>query len=474
MLLPVEGSQLIMARQESQPGYLAGEVLERSDFVAACQRRDLGTILAIALKWGGAGFTLSHVARRCAMGITQVKDYINHDRQPLSMDIFERTADGLHIPGSMLGISPRPWESAHETPERSQHDMGTSAHIAEPAGMPEGSGVQFAPEPESGEDADIILMLAEADRTDIGPGTIESLYTIFDKLCRDYPSDPAPELQHKLKRLYARMMRLRQGRMTFAQHRELIALSGWVTALIACVDWDMNEREAAEAARAATFRFAKEIGHAELTAWSYELQAWFALTEGRYSDVTSIAKAAQTIGGENSAIVQLVMQEARGLSRLGSRKAAESAIERGYSLLQRLPATYYPRHFIYDRTKFPFYVASCYQWLGDDAKAEDFANQVFKECEANGTALRSPMRLADVHITLGVIHVQRGDLGGAVESGSQALTYQRKSGPSLLIRANELNSAINEKFPGAHEANDFDERLRGICQEFGYQLPSNG
>ncbi len=123
----------------------------------------------------------------------------------------------------------------------------------------------------------------------------------------------------------------------------------------------MNEREAAETARAATLRFAKEIGHSELIAWSYEIQAWFALTEGRYGDVTSIAKAAQNIGGENSAIVQLIMQEARGWAKLGNRQATESAIERASNLLQKLPAIDYPRHFIFDRTKFAFYIAACYQ-----------------------------------------------------------------------------------------------------------------
>lgn len=461
-----------MARYERPPDYLPSGVLERPDFIAACRRRDLGAILAISVKWGGAGFTVSHVARRCAMGITQVKDYAEHKRQPLSIDIFERTADGLHIPGVMLGMSPRPWESKPGTRDNTEHDPDKFA--AETDSVSGSNGMQAVDDFESGEDADIILMLAEADRTDIGPGTVESLYTIFDKLCRDYPIAPAPELQQKLKRLYARMMRLRQGRMTFAQHKELIALSAWVTALLACVDWDMNERDAAETARAATFRFAKEIGHAELTAWSYEMQAWFALTEGRFSDVTSIAKAAQTIGGSNSAIVQLIMQEARGWARLGNRKATESAMERGHSLLQQLPAIDYPRHFIYDRTKFPFYVAACYQWLGDDEKAEQFANQVLRECEENGTTLRSPMRLADIHITLGLIHAQRGNLDGAVESGSQALTYERKSGPSLLIRATDLNRVINDRFPHAPEAEDFDERLRVICDEFGFYPRQNG
>lgn len=461
------------------PDYLPSEVLARPDFVAACKRRDLGKILAIANKYGGPGFTVSHLARRCEMTITQVQDYIKRGRQALSLDIFERVSDGLRIPGRMLGITRRSWEGrlAGNKPDAIASDAATSVT---PVGGPgaDANPVWLGQERaqagdgfESGEDTDIMLMLQEADRSDIGPGTIESLYTIFDKLCRDYVSSSALEVQQGLKRLYARIMRLRQGRMTFGQHKELIALSAWVTALLACVDWDMNEREAAETARAATLRFAKEIGHPELMAWSYEIQAWFALTEGRYSDVTSIAKAAQSIGGENSAIVQLIMQEARGWAKLGNREAFELAIERAHNLLQRLPAVDYPRHFVWDSTKFPFYVASCYQWLGEYDKAEEYATQVLTECEANGTTARSPMRLAEVYIILGLVHAHRGEVEAAVNSGMRALTYERKSGPSLLIRAAELNAAIAERFPGAPDAVQFDEKLRSIFDEFGYQPP---
>jgi tetratricopeptide (TPR) repeat protein len=461
------------------PDYLPSEVLARPDFVAACKRRDLGKILAIANKYGGPGFTVSHLARRCEMTVTQVQDYIKRGRQAQSLDIFERVADGLHIPGRMLGMTRCPWEDqlADNKPDDTASDAATPVTSAGRPGAdanpvwPGQERVQAGDDFESGEDTDIMLMLQEADRSDIGPGTIESLYTIFDKLCRDYVSSPALEVQQGLKRLYARIMRLRQGRMTFGQHKELIALSGWATALLACVDWDMNEREAAETARAATLRFAKEIDHSELMAWSYETQAWFALTEGRYSDVTSIAKAAQSIGGENSAIVQLVMQEARGWAKLGNREAAELAIERGHNLLQKLPAIHYPRHFVFDSTKFPFYVASCYQWLGEYDKAEQYAMQVIRECEANGTTARSPMRLAEVNIILGLVHAHRGELGSAVNSGLRALAYERKSGPSLLIRAAELNAAIAERFPGAPEAAEFDEKLRSVLDEFGYQLP---
>src|SRR6266487_1023130 len=462
------------------PDYLPRHVLSRPDFIAACEVRDLGAILGVAVKWAGVDFTVSHVARRCEMTIGQVQAYIKGTRQAQSIDIFERVADGLHIPGTMLGIVRRSWEIDGSDPSARGHAAGSHTDIdidaaAESADLSQSQPpTPTIPDLEAGEDADIMLMLQEADRPDIGPGTMEGLYAVFDKLCRDYPSAAIIDLQRKLKRIYAHIMRLRQGRMTFTQHKELLALSGWVTALLGCVDWDMNQREAAETARAATLRFAKEIGHSELIAWSYEMQAWFALTEGRYSDVTSIAKAAQTIGGENSAIVQLIMQEARGWARLGNRRAAESEIYRGHNLLQRLPAIKYPRHFIYDQTKFPFYVASCHQWLGNDAKAEQFANQVFMECTANGTTVRSPMRLAETHITLGLVHVRRGDLEAALDSGFQSLTYERKSGPSPLIRAAELNKAITETFPGVPRASEFDEKLRAVFEEFGLHPPRPG
>ena len=102
------------------PDYIPREVLARPDFAEACATRNLGLMFAIANKWGGAGFTVSHLARRCEMTISQVQDYTLRGRQALSIDIFERVADGLHIPGRMLGIGRRPWEpqDANAIPQR--------------------------------------------------------------------------------------------------------------------------------------------------------------------------------------------------------------------------------------------------------------------------------------------------------------------------------------------------------------------
>src|SRR5216683_959271 len=99
---------MIMVRQRP-PEHIPREVLVRTDFVEACRHRDLGQAFSIATKWGGVGFTASHLARRCEMTVSQVQDYTLRGRQALSIEVIERVADGLHIPGHMLAIGDRPW-----------------------------------------------------------------------------------------------------------------------------------------------------------------------------------------------------------------------------------------------------------------------------------------------------------------------------------------------------------------------------
>jgi hypothetical protein len=96
------------------PDYLPRELLSRPDFADACDSRDLGAIFKIATKWGGVGFTPSHLARRCEMSVGRVGHYMRGLKQAQSIEVFERVSDALHIPGVMLGISRRTWEEADD------------------------------------------------------------------------------------------------------------------------------------------------------------------------------------------------------------------------------------------------------------------------------------------------------------------------------------------------------------------------
>ncbi|HEU0087522.1 MAG TPA: transcriptional regulator [Pseudonocardiaceae bacterium] len=89
--------------------------MTRPDFRQACSSRDLGAIFAIAAQRGGPGFTRSHIARRCEMGVSRVIDYIEGRKQAQSIEVFERVCDGLGIPGAMLGVSRRSWEETGDS-----------------------------------------------------------------------------------------------------------------------------------------------------------------------------------------------------------------------------------------------------------------------------------------------------------------------------------------------------------------------
>lgn len=91
--------------------FLPAEVLNRTDFSGACADRDLGAVFGIAIKYG-AGFTPSHLARRCEMTVSKVQDYVNGRTLAQSIIVFERVADGLHIPGHKFGMAHRPWEDS--------------------------------------------------------------------------------------------------------------------------------------------------------------------------------------------------------------------------------------------------------------------------------------------------------------------------------------------------------------------------
>jgi hypothetical protein len=133
------------------------------------------------------------------------------------------------------------------------------------------------------------------------------------------------------------------------QHRDLLVTTGWLWLLLGCLHFDLGEREPAETARQAACQIGQQTGSGQLTAWACEMAAWFALTEGRYNDVIDYARAGQQLAGVSHAMVQLVLQEARGRARLGQRREVRASLDRGTKLLEQLPRPEHPEHhFVFD------------------------------------------------------------------------------------------------------------------------------
>ncbi|MBS2553418.1 helix-turn-helix transcriptional regulator [Catenulispora sp. NL8] len=116
--------------------YLPADVRDRPDVMRACADRDLGRFFNLIknLTDGPAQFTASHIGRRCGLTPSRVADYIMGKHGRVSVEVIERVADGLRVPGAYFGLGPRPWEAS------GQHDAPSS----QPARMP---GIQQGDQP---------------------------------------------------------------------------------------------------------------------------------------------------------------------------------------------------------------------------------------------------------------------------------------------------------------------------------------
>ncbi|MGW5231893.1 helix-turn-helix domain-containing protein [Streptomyces nodosus] len=95
------------------PGPLAPEVLDRDDLTRALEEHDFAAAFTLIKKW--AGLSQNRIAAACQLTPGKVSTIISGQQQVTSFDVIRRIADGLRIPGRMVGLADRPWEK--EKPE---------------------------------------------------------------------------------------------------------------------------------------------------------------------------------------------------------------------------------------------------------------------------------------------------------------------------------------------------------------------
>ncbi|GAA3766642.1 hypothetical protein [Streptomyces chiangmaiensis] len=216
---------------------------------------------------------------------------------------------------------------------------------------------------------------------------------------------------------------------------------------------------------AAALSLADESGNAEIAGWAHEMRAWFALTRGDYRGILAASQAGTEAAPKHGVAMQLAAQEAKGWARLGDRRQTEVALDRGRKLLEGMP---YPEnldhHFVVDPAKFDFYAMDCYRLLGEDRFAENLAHEVIRAGTDFDGSERSPMRMAEARITLGVVAARQGDLDQAVNYGEWALKGDRQSLPSLLMVSRELAAIVNRDFAAEPTGREYLDHLTTLSR----------
>ncbi|MFE4535707.1 helix-turn-helix domain-containing protein [Streptomyces scopuliridis] len=104
------------------PGPLAPEVLDREDLRAALIEHDFAAVFALVKKWGG--LSQNRIASACQLTPGKVSTIISGSQRVTSFEVVCRIADGLRIPGVLLGLASRPWESQQTQQQRPPESPG--------------------------------------------------------------------------------------------------------------------------------------------------------------------------------------------------------------------------------------------------------------------------------------------------------------------------------------------------------------
>ncbi|MFF7020670.1 XRE family transcriptional regulator [Streptomyces klenkii] len=308
-------------------------------------------------------------------------------------------------------------------------------------------------------------IMSRLNRSDVDNATLDALRITTDRLCSEYPFMPSEQLLIEGRQWLRRVVELHSKSLTLAQHREVLALSGWLALLVGCVEYDSGDRHAAESTRRAALSIATESAHTEIAGWAHEMKAWFALTTGDYQGVISAAQAGSEVAADHGVAVQLAGQEAKAWARLGDRRQVEVALDRGRRLLEGMPhPENLDNHFVVDPAKFDFYAMDCYRLVGEDKLARTLADEVLRAgTDFDGTE-RKPMRNAEARVTLGVTAAREGDLEQALLMGERALQGERQSVPSLIMTSRELAAEMRLRYSSEPAAQDYLAHLRDLGQ----------
>ena len=361
------------------------------------------------------------------------------------------------------------WEAGEVEPDHGRAEPFYKPIIAATFGTVTHAMFPVAPKRDADSDVlavtgmDTLELVSRLQRSDLDQATLDGLRIMADRLCSEYPFMPADQLLVEGRSWLRRVVSFQGQRLTLNQHREILTLAGWIALLIACVEYDSGNRQAAETTRQAALSIGEEADHPEIKAWAHEIRAWIALTTGNYHGVVTAARAGIEAAPHHPVAIQLSAQEAKAWARIGDRRLTEVALDKGRRLLEAMP---YPdnleHHFVVDPTKFDFYAMDCYRHIAEDRMAEMLANEVIKaSTDFDGTE-RAPMRLAEARITLGVVAARQGDLEQAIHHGAHALGAPRKSLPSLLMVSRDLTRVLNDQYPNEPETHAYLDQIHAL------------
>ncbi|QFQ98866.1 hypothetical protein F9278_24920 [Streptomyces phaeolivaceus] len=431
-----------------RPQELPARLLTDPEMIHACLVRDFARVFRLVQ--ARAGVYPSMIARRCDLTPSRVGEVIAGRRQLLHMDVIERISDGLRIPGGMLGLARRSWETPQAlTVTEREAPQGAEPEERSPVSLP-------------GPDVDSILALAT--RTNLSAATLEAFRSSIEDYWRrdDQHGGEAlrPAVVGQLRYVVGL---LKESRPPSIQHglygiaAELARLTGWTY-------FDARQYNQARAYFTEALQLAKEIDDRQFMANVLACMSLQATYQDKPADSLALVTAAQdqarsAFSTTPRVLSMLSMREAFAHATLGSHTATHRALGEAHRQFEQIQASDPDPSWVtyFDELKLIVDTGIAHGRLGEAATAEPLiADALRREARTNqrGRAFHA-FWLARTQLDQGKVDQACSTATQALESAS-AVASERVSG--------HLREFYDQLAPHRQEpvALAFEARLRAV------------
>ncbi|MEO3829917.1 helix-turn-helix transcriptional regulator [Actinomadura sp. B10D3] len=377
----------------------------------ALTSRDIRTVFHLLRQYAGASQT--QIAIACGMSQGKVSETMKGTRQVTTLEVFERIADGLHMPDTAritLGLAPRrrPSTPAVTVPRPRSGTQTTPTH---------GTAAK-APESTAADDISrLTRWLTASDTTD---ETIEGLARSTSSLATAHTQVPAKRLLPQVLHLHRRTQSLLESRRPRPRHtRELLRINADLLAHAAVIFGDVDMDAQAEQYGTIALMLAREAGANESYAWY--AQAKTARWQDRLIEAADLSRQGYEASPHTPMKTQLAWYEANAAAIVGDKNRAREAVTRAEQSVETLhDGTADLSVWSFPGERQALFALSVANRTGDpDAalRAAAMADTAW----ANGAPV-APAIWAQIRVGTGVAHLLKGDLEGTAEQLAELLT----------------------------------------------------
>ena len=281
-----------------------------------------------------AGLSYNAIAAATGMKAERVSLIARGDTQVTGIDTIERIADGLHIPGAMMGLAARCWEHDTATQPRPARE-DESMHRRDLLRTALAAGLTATP---LNHLADV---LASADQalTAAPLADLDHLQAVTEQHSYGYGGRAPTDVLADLIADFADVTPLLQRPQTAATRAALTHIMGRLGGMAAVVLHDLGNRREAYTWFATAARAADESGDRHLQAWILARKAMVPLNFGAPLAAAQLAEQARHLAGTapTAAATLAAAVASRAYALAGQRDNADAALHAADHLAATLP-----------------------------------------------------------------------------------------------------------------------------------------